>query len=176
MPRLRSKVETSCASGERTYRLSVLRGRRSVGGFGLVWAVLLGSFLFSCGLGEADFQGAWKRRLMDIVPSLQEFIRAHGQPPSSLDEIPGYRRVDGQGEEGSAVGRVWVEGRWVDLGGWVHYRREGNDETVVFMCREEIESGFDGSRSCSEDGRPREGDVFVRLGASGEVIAASWSR
>jgi hypothetical protein len=108
-----------------------------------------------------------------MVP-LQAFVEKEGRLPDSVQELADW--VVESGKERYPLGSLMSRGMRVDLRDWVHYRRETSGATVVFLCREEVLSGFDGTERCSEPERPREGDVYFRINASGVVIGDSSGR
>jgi hypothetical protein len=114
--------------------------------------------------------------ILDSVVLLREFIEAEGRPADSLEELAAFIRRSNPAKERYPFGSVSLDGGTVNLENWVHYRKEANDEVVIFLCREEALSGFDGSERCSETQRPHDRDVYVRLSASGELMEASWER
>lgn len=149
--------------------ISIRRGRL----IPILGALILGALFLMSRLNEAEFQHAWRMHLFETVPIVRELIQRDGKAPDTWAELIEYWRLKRGDLDDPPLGTVGVgEGRVVDLADWVHYRKEPNGEVTIFFCREEI-GPFDAHRRCSEDGRPRRGDVFLRLGRSAEIVSVS---
>ena len=131
---------------------------------------LLLAFSVQCGILDGQFQGFWKRQLMDVVPVVQAYIAARGRLPDSLDQA-----LLGSADKVRRNATVTVGSRTIDLIRWVHYRKIGEREYQLWLRRADIENGFRYAASEAQNEGPERGDVFAQFDLLGNVTKASWN-